>query len=102
MNISILKLGFWTALLGIMLTLIYMIAIASMFMSGAIPPADPYLSIISMVSLISAPTFVFLWVILYNVASPEKKIFTQTSLALVVIFATLTSINRYIAMTVVP
>jgi hypothetical protein len=32
---------------------------------------------------------------------PRKKIFTRTSLALIVIFATLTSINRYVALTVV-
>jgi hypothetical protein len=40
-------------------------------------------------------------VILHNSAAPDSKVFTQTSLGLIVIFATLTSINRYVALTVV-
>ena len=95
------KLGYWTALLGILLTFIYLAAVAGMFISGNIPPAEPFVSIISVVSLASVPIFVFLWVILHNAALPEQKVFTQTSLALIVIFATLTSINRYVAVTVV-
>jgi hypothetical protein len=95
------KLGYWTALLGFLLTLIYLAAVVRMFVSGTIPPAEPYISIISVVSLASVPIFVFLWVILHSVVLPEQKVFTQTSLALIVIFATVTSINRYVAMTVV-
>jgi len=95
------KLGYWTSIIGIVLTAIYLAAVASMFISGTIPPAEPYISIVSIVSLASVPLFIFLWVILHNVSSPEKKIFAQTSLALIVIFGTLTSINRYVAMTVV-
>jgi hypothetical protein len=94
--------GYWTSLLGVMLTLIYMAAIAGMFMSGTIPPGEPYLSMIGVVSLASVPAMIFLWVILHNSVVPTKRIFTQTSLALMVIFGTLTSINRYVAMTVVP
>lgn len=94
--------GYWTSLLGVSLTLIYLTAVAGMFISGAIPPAEPYLSIISAVSLASAPALIFLWVNLHNSVPPMQKVFTQTSLALMVIFATLTSINRYVAMTVVP
>jgi len=95
------KLGYWTSLLGIVLTLVYLTAIAAMFITNTFPPAEPYISIVSIVSLASVPVFVFLWVILHNTTSPENKIFTQTSLALIVIFATLTSINRYVALTVV-
>jgi hypothetical protein len=101
MQPSIHKLGYWTAISGIVLTLIYLGAVTGMFISGTIPPAEPFISIISVVSLASVPIFIFLWVLLNNTISPDKRIFTQTSLALIVIFATLTSINRYIAMTVV-
>jgi hypothetical protein len=101
MQTSIRKFGYWTSLIGVMLTLVYLGAIAAMFISGTIPPAEPYVSIVSIVSLASVPVFVFLWVLLHNVVSLDKKIYTQTSLALIVIFATLTSINRYVAMTVV-
>ena len=102
MQISLRKLGYWTSLLGVLLTLIYLAALAGMFLSGTIPPGEPYLSIISMVSLASAPALIFLWVIVHNSVLPIQRVFTQTSLALMVIFATLTSINRYVAMTVVP
>jgi hypothetical protein len=95
------KLGYWTSLIEIVLAVAYLAAVAVMFITSTIPPAEPYISIVSVVSLVSAPLFVFLWVILNNVVSPEKRIFTQTSLALIVIFATLTSINRYVALTVV-
>jgi len=89
------------SIIEIVLAAMYLAAVAAMFISGTIPPAEPYTSIVNIVSLASVPIFVFLWVILHNVSTPDKKIFTQTSLELIVIFATLTSINRYVAMTVV-
>jgi len=101
MHSTIDKLGYWSSLIQIVLAAIYLAAVAAMLISGTIPPAEPYISIVSIVSLASVPIFVFLWAILHNVSAPEKKVFTQTSLALIVIFATLTSINRYVAMTVV-
>lgn len=102
MQTSLHKLGYWVSLIEIVLALAYLAAVAAMFITGALPPAEPYVSIVSVVSLASAPLFVFLWVILHNVAAtPDQKVFTQTSLALIVIFATLTGINRYVALTVV-
>jgi hypothetical protein len=98
---SLYKLGYWVSLVEIVLAIAYLAAVAAMFITGTIPPAEPYISIVSVVSLASAPLFVFLWAILHNTASSETRIFTQTSLALIVIFATLTSINRYVALTVV-
>jgi hypothetical protein len=98
---SLRKLGYWVSLIEIVLAVAYLAAVAAMFITGTIPPAEPYVSIVSVVSLASAPLFVFLWVILHNTAPSETRIFTQTSLAMVVIFATLTSINRYVALTVV-
>ena len=96
------KLGYWMSIIEIVLAAIYLGSVAGMFISGTIPPAEPYISIVSIVSLASVPIFIFLWAILHSVSSPGKKVFTQTSLALIVIFGTLTSINRYIALTVVP
>jgi hypothetical protein len=101
MEISTPKLGYWVSLIEIVLAVAYLAAVAAMFMTGNIPPAEPYISIVSVVSLVSAPLFVFLWAILNNTAPSETRVFTQTSLALIVIFATLTSINRYVALTVV-
>lgn len=101
MEISAPKLGYWVSLIEIVLAVAYLAAVAAMLIAGNIPPAEPYISIISVVSLASAPLFVFLWAILHHIAPPETKVLTQTSLALIVIFATLTSINRYVALTVV-
>ena len=98
---SLYKLGYWVSFVEIVLAVAYLAAVAAMFITGTIPPAEPYISIVSVVSLASAPLFVFLWAILHNTAPSETRIFTQTSLALIVIFATLTSINRYVALTVV-
>lgn len=99
---SLYKLGYWVSFVEIVLAVAYLAAVAAMFITGTIPPAEPYISIVSVVSLASAPLFVFLWAILHNNTAPsETRIFTQTSLALIVIFATLTSINRYVALTVV-
>lgn len=102
MKTSLRILGYWTSLIGVVLALIYLAVVAGMFMSGTIPPAEPYLSMISVVSMASIPAMIFLWVILHNSVVPAKRIFTQASLAFMVIFGTLTSINRYVAMTVVP
>lgn len=71
------KLGYWSSLIQIVLAAMCLAAVAAMFISGTIPPAELYISIVSIVSLASVPIFV------------------------IVIFATLTSINRYVAMTVV-
>mgnify|MGYP007106202940 CR=1 FL=1 len=98
---SLHKLGYWVSLIEIVLAVAYLAAVAAMFITGNIPPAEPYISIVSVVSLVSAPLFVFLWAILNNTASSETRVFTQTSLALILIFAALTSINRYVALTVV-
>jgi hypothetical protein len=54
------------------------------------------------VSLLSAPGMVCLWAVLHQAAPTEKKVFTQASLSLVIIFAALTCINRYVSLTVVP
>lgn len=101
MKISAPKLGYWVSLIEIVLAAAYLGAIAAMFITGSIPPAEPYICIVSVVSLASAPLFVFLWAILHDTVPSETRIFARTSLALIVIFATLTSINRYVALTVV-
>lgn len=101
MPVSYRKLGARTSMIGIVLAVAYLVAIGGMFTSGNIPPEEPYISTISIVSLISAPLFVFLWAILHHEMAPEGRVFTRTSFGLVVIFAALTSINRYVAMTVV-
>ncbi len=95
------RLGYGSAILGVILALIFLAALAAVLASGEMPPAEPYQTIISLVSLLSAPLIVWLWALLHQAVAPEKRAFTQASLALVTIFAALTSINRYVALTVV-
>jgi len=101
MRTSPYKFGYWISLVQVALAIAYLATVIAMFITGTIPPAEPYISIVSIVSLVSAPLLLFLWVILLNTLSPESKLFTQTSLGFIVIFAALTSINRYVALTVV-
>ena len=102
MNSRIQSLGFWTAITGATLGVFYMAALAAIFISNTgFPPVEPYQTIISVVSLFTAPIMVLLWCTLHDAASQEYKVFSLASLALIIIFATLTSINRYVSLTVV-
>lgn len=69
---------------------------------GGLPPIEPYSSFISIVTLLSMPIMVLLWVAIHEAIPAERKLFSLGSLIFIAIFATLTSINRYNALTVVP
>jgi hypothetical protein len=102
MSRRIQSLGFWTGMVGVALGAAYMAAMAALFISNTgFPPVEPYQTVISVVSIFSAPAMVFFWAILYIATPTEKKVFSLASLALIIIFATLTSINRYVSLTVV-
>lgn len=49
----------------------------------------------------SIPGLILLWVVVHQVAPKEKQVFSLASLVLMTIFATLISVNRYTALTVV-
>lgn len=102
MNPSLPRLGQWTSCLGIALVLGYIGAIIATAISGAgFPPDEPYASIIAIVTLLSAPLIVFLWVIIHELTPSHHQVWTRASLSLIIIFATLTCINRYVQITVV-
>jgi hypothetical protein len=102
MNPSLRRIGQWTALLCVLLVLGYIGAvIATAVSSAGFPPEDLYATIIAVVTLVSVPLIVFLWVIIHEMTPAANQVWTRTSLALIIIFATLTSINRYVQLTVV-
>lgn len=102
MNPSLPRLGQSASILGIVLVLGYIGAIIATAMSGAgFPPSEPYAGIIAIVTLLSAPLIVFLWVIIHELTPSHHQVWTRTSLAFIIIFATLTCINRYVQMTFV-
>lgn len=65
------------------------------------PPAEPYTTMFNVLILLTAVWMVFFWTILNHAVPADRKLFSQASLAMIVIFAALTSINRYVALTVV-
>ncbi len=102
MNTSIRRTGMALSITGLILALVYLGALAGVGAAGSMPPAEPLASVIAVVSLLSAPLFVCLWAVLHQAMPAERQGFTQASLALMTIFAALTSINRYVSLTVVP
>ena len=84
------------------LGLAYLGLIVMMMLSGSgFPPAEPFQTMFNVLILFTALWMVFFWTVLHQAVSTERKLFSHVSLLLIVIFATLTSINRYVGLTVV-
>jgi hypothetical protein len=96
------RLGFYLSWYGLLMGVIYLGLIIAASVSGGLPPAEPYQSLISAVTFLSIPGLILLWVVVHQITPKEKQVFSLASLVLMTIFATLTSINRYTALTVVP
>jgi hypothetical protein len=99
---STLRVGYWLSLLGLLLGVAYFGLVIAALVSGDFPPVGVYQSLISVVTLFSVPGIVLLWVVIHQVTPAEKQVFSLGSLVLMTIFATLTSLNRYNALTTVP
>jgi hypothetical protein len=96
------RFGFWLAFINLLGGLLYFGLVSVAAIVGGLPPVEPYQTLISIVTFLSIPGLIFLWVVLHRQISPSKQLFSQTSLVLMIVFATLTSINRYTSLTVVP
>lgn len=95
------RLGFYLSCFNLLMGVIYLGLIIAASLSGGLPPSEPYQSLISAVTFLSIPGLILLWVVVHQVTPKEKQVFSLASLVLMTIFATLTSINRYTALTVV-
>ena len=96
------KLGIRLGISLVVLGIAYMALLAIMMVSGSgFPPVEPFTTLFSVLILVTALIMIFYWIILYSSISPEKKLFGLTSLVMIAIFAALTSINRFVALTVV-
>jgi hypothetical protein len=94
--------GFWAAVILAVGFLVYLGILAVMLISGTgYPPVEPYQTILHFLILFAATMMVFFWATLHTVVPRDRQFFSLASLALIVIFATLTSINRFVALTVV-
>jgi hypothetical protein len=100
-NDGTLGLGYWLSLLVLVLGLAYFGVLVASLASAGSPSVEPYQSLISIVTLLTAPCMILLWVVIHQVTPAGKREFSLGSLILIAIFATLTSINRYNALTTV-
>jgi hypothetical protein len=92
--------GLWSGTAYAILNVVYTGLLIATFIIG-FPPVEPYQTMIHVLTLCGAALLVLLWSVLHSAAPNEKKLFSRASLAMIVIMATLTSINRYVALTVV-
>lgn len=101
-SLQIRRTGYWSGIILGTLGLAYLGLIVTMIKSGSgFPPIEPFQTLFHILIILTAAWMVFFWSILHQVAPAERKHFSQTSLAMIVIFATLTSIYRYVGLTVV-
>jgi hypothetical protein len=97
------KLGFWSSMAGVLLALVYLLALLGNWMAvGSLQLIEPFQSVISMVILLSCPLLVFVIAALHGALQGSRQTLSLLALCLVVIFAALGGVNRYISLTVVP
>jgi hypothetical protein len=90
-------LGYWSALVTTLLGMIYFLILVFMSISGSFtfPPSDTIQLFGGIISLIFCPLIVVLIASLHSVTVPEKKVYSQISLAFTLLFAISVSINRF-------
>jgi hypothetical protein len=89
--------GFWSALINTVGGIIYFLFIFGMIVTGqfTFPPSGGIQLFGGIISLIFCPLIVILMASLHTVTVPEKKVFSQISLAFALLFAISVSINRF-------
>jgi len=95
--------GFWSAIITTLGGIVYFLVILGMILAGqfAFPPSDAIQLFGGIISLLICPVIVTLMVSLHAVTVPERKVFSQGSLAFTLLFAIAVSINRFTQLGVV-
>ena len=97
------KIGYWAAIVTFITGIGFLLVIVVTVVSGTgFPPTGLYLTLISVDTLLAAVAMVFLWSALHICAPADRRIFSQCSLAMVTILAALTSIARFVQISLVP
>jgi hypothetical protein len=96
------RFGYWLAIGFAIGCVLYLLFVILAMLNGGMPPVEPYSTMISIVSYLSIPIVLLLWVVVNDTVPMDRKIFSTGSLALVIVFCTLTAINRYTALTIIP
>lgn len=95
--------GFWSAFINTLGGIVYFLVILGMVLTGqfTFPPSGGIQLFGGIISLIFCPFIVTLVASLHTVTVPEKKVFSQSSLAFTLLFAISVSINRFTQLGVV-
>ncbi|MBM3136827.1 MAG: hypothetical protein FJZ98_01420 [Chloroflexi bacterium] len=95
------KFTLWTGWILFFFGIIYMFLLAVMFLFSDFPPVEPFLTSFNSLILLSAILVLVFWASIYSSIPKEKNFFSLLSVLFMVVFTTLTSINRFVALTVV-
>jgi hypothetical protein len=96
------KMGVWGSGVLALFGIVYMgLVAAAMVAAGGFLPVEPYQTVIHVLVILMAAWMVFVWAVLYRAAPEKNKVPALVSFGMVLILAALTSINRYVALTVV-
>lgn len=95
------RFAFWLSVYFIVQAILYFLLVIAATLEGGLPPREPYSTLISIFAYLAVPFLPLLWVAIHEATQPPWRFFTLSSLVLLTVFVTLTSINRYNALTVV-
>ena len=100
---SNLKTGYWAAIVTFVAGLGFLAVLVATVISGTgFPPIDIFLTLISVDTLFSAVAMTFLWSAVHICTPMDRKIFSQSSLAMITILTALTGITRFVQISLVP
>ena len=104
--LSVKKIGFWSAVLATVFSLLYIIAqlgewIGLMGSGGGASNASTVLGIVVLLtpSLFLGPSFLVLMISVHYLASPDRKIWSHCAIAFAIVYTVLISINYYVQLT---
>ena len=99
----VLNLGFWSALVGSILGLIYIAVLIANFATQGLtyPPPEWVQLIAGIITFLFASEMVILMVAIYYFTPEDKKIYAGISVAFTILFAAVVSINRFWQLTVI-
>jgi hypothetical protein len=97
------RLGLWSAFASTMLGIAYFLVILGTIITGnfTFPPPDPVQIFAGIVSLLFCFIFVVLMSSLHAKTPANKKVFSQISLSMTLLFALSVSINRFLQLGIV-
>ncbi len=95
--------GFWSALIGTGIGIIYFLALLGLILTGefTMPLSEPVQLFGGIITLLVAPIIVVILAGLHAVTPPKKQVFSLTGLGFTLLFALSVSINRFAQLGVV-